>query len=192
MRLSLSAWQRQIRAALAHQSPILAPELNTGAVLAAVAVLLVPDPDAILLIRRAERAGDPWSGHIGLPGGRPNAADADPCATAIRETEEEVGILLSRAELLGQLDDVWPRTPMPQRVVVRPFVFALPSRLPLRDSDEVAEAFWTPVAQLRDPAVYRETVIKLHGEPRSFYAYHLGSDLVWGLTERIVTPLLEF
>jgi 8-oxo-dGTP pyrophosphatase MutT (NUDIX family) len=190
LRLSLSAWQRHLREALAHRIPLLSPELNATATLAAVAVLLVPDPDAVLLIRRAERSGDPWSGHIGLPGGRPQATDADPCATAIRETREEVGIALAPAQRIGQLDDVWPRTPLSQIVVVRPFVFALPQRPPLLDSDEVAEAFWTPVSHLRDPATYREATIHLRGQDLSFPAYHLESDLVWGLTERILTPLL--
>lgn len=191
MRLSLSEWQRQLQQVLAHRAPLCSPALGPSAVLAAVAVLLVPDPDAILLIRRAERLGDPWSGHIGLPGGRPHRSDADPCETALRETREEVGVDLSRAQLLGQLDDVWPRTPLPQIVVVRPFVFALSERPPIVASDEVAEAFWTRVAQLREPAIYHETAITVRGQTLTFPAYHLGNDLVWGLTERILTPLLE-
>jgi 8-oxo-dGTP pyrophosphatase MutT (NUDIX family) len=55
---------------------------------AAVALVCVPDPDAILLIRRSERAGDPWSGQMGLPGGRRDSSDRDLLATAVRETEE--------------------------------------------------------------------------------------------------------
>ncbi len=191
MRLSLSAGQRQLADQLAHRVPQLSPELSDSATLAAVAVLLAPDPDAILLIRRAERVGDPWSGHIGLPGGRPQADDADPCGTAIRETGEEVGIPLARAQLIGQLDDVWPRTPLPHIVVVRPFVFALPDRPPVVPSDEVAEAFWVTLEQLRDASIYRPTKITVRGNHLTFPAYHLGPDMVWGLTERIVTQLLS-
>lgn len=190
MRLSLSAWQRQLADRLAHRSPQLSPELSGNAVLASVAVLLAPDPDAILLIRRAERAGDPWSGHMGLPGGRPHAEDVDPCATAIRETREEVGVTLARTELIGQLDDVWPRTELPQVVVVRPFVFALSGRIPLVTNHEVAEAFWVPASQLRDPATYRDTELIVRGNRLTFPAYHVGSAMVWGLTERILTNLL--
>jgi 8-oxo-dGTP pyrophosphatase MutT (NUDIX family) len=58
---------------------------------AAVAILLVPDPDSMLLIRRAERGDDPWSGQMGLPGGRRHATDPDLRHTAVRETLEEVG-----------------------------------------------------------------------------------------------------
>ncbi|MCA9764471.1 MAG: NUDIX domain-containing protein, partial [Gemmatimonadetes bacterium] len=56
---------------------------------AAVALLLVPAPDRLLLIRRADRLGDPWSGHLALPGGRQEPADASLLETAIRETAEE-------------------------------------------------------------------------------------------------------
>jgi 8-oxo-dGTP pyrophosphatase MutT (NUDIX family) len=154
-------------------------------------VLLAPDPESVLLIRRAERAGDPWSGHMGLPGGRLDPGDPDLLATAMRETVEEVGCALSRDSMLGALDDVWPRSPLPRLIVVRPYIFGLPERPPVSLSGEVAEAFWVPLAELRRPEVYRETVIRLRGEDRVFPAYHLDAGVVWGLTERILTPLLE-
>src|SRR5450432_2248558 len=78
---------------------------------AAVALLLVPGPDRLLLSRRAERAGDPWSGHLALPGGRYDAGDVDLLATAIRETEEETGVRLEREWCRAELDDLVPRTP---------------------------------------------------------------------------------
>ena len=65
---------------------------------AAVAIILTPQPDSILLIRRADRSGDPWSGHMALPGGRREPSDSDLAATAIREVAEEVGIQLSAKE----------------------------------------------------------------------------------------------
>lgn len=158
---------------------------------AAVSVILAPDPDAVLLIRRAERSGDPWSGHIGLPGGRAERGDPDLTATAIRETVEEIGWTLSRQALLGELDDVWPRTPLPQIIVVRPFVFALPERPAVALSPEVAEAFWVPLADLRNPAILRDTPLQVRGQQLVFPAYHLSQGVVWGLTERILTPLLS-
>jgi 8-oxo-dGTP pyrophosphatase MutT (NUDIX family) len=158
---------------------------------AAVSVILAPDPDAVLLIRRAERSGDPWSGHIGLPGGRAERGDTDLVATAIRETVEEIGWPLSRQALLGELDDVWPRTPLPQIIVVRPFVFAMPARPAVVRSPEVAEAFWVRLADLQDPAIFRDTRLQVRGQQMVFPAYHLRQGVVWGLTERILTPLLS-
>src|ERR671920_2114796 len=73
---------------------------------AAVAAVLTPAPDSILLIRRADRSGDPWSGHMALPGGRREPGDTDLLATAIRETAEELGIELAHDDLAGHLDDV--------------------------------------------------------------------------------------
>ncbi len=153
-------------------------------------MIVAPDPDSVLLIRRAEREGDPWSGHIGLPGGRRDPVDGDLRQTALRETFEEVGWQLGADQTLGTLPDVWPRTPLPRLIVVRPFVFGVNSRPDLVLSDEVAEAFWVPLARLRDPAIYREAIIDLRGERRGFPAFHLGQHVVWGLTERILTPLL--
>ena len=131
---------------------------------AAVSVIVAPDPDSVLLIRRAERSGDPWSGHIGLPGGRAERGDADLAATAIRETIEEIGWPLSREALVGELDDVWPNTPLPQIIVVRPFVFTVTERPAASLSPEVAEAFWVPLTELRNPAVLRDTPLQVRGQ----------------------------
>ena len=193
LRLSLSEVQRRIAAGLiglAGSSAQLEGPLDPETSWAAVALIVAPNPDSVLLIRRAERAGDPWSGHMGLPGGRLDPADSDLGQTALRETSEEIGWQLDRRQLLGTLPDVWPRTLLPRLIVVRPFVFAVSERPRLVLSGEVAETFWVPVAELRDPAIYRETVIELGGERRGFPAFHVGPHVIWGLTERILTPLL--
>jgi NUDIX domain len=57
------------------------------------------DPE-ILFIKRAGRAGDRWSGHVALPGGRRDRPDLDDRAAAIRETKEEVGLDLTRSDCL--------------------------------------------------------------------------------------------
>ena len=103
----------------------------------------------ILLIQRAERSGDPWSGHMALPGGRHSAADATLLETAMREAAEEIGIHLDPGQLVGTLDDVAPRTPVLPPIVVRPHVFALEPDVKFALSDEVAAAFWAPLGELR-------------------------------------------
>lgn len=192
LRLSLNEVQRRIATgliSLAGSSAQLDAPLDPATNWAAVSVIVAPDPDALLLIRRAEREGDPWSGHIGLPGGRLDPADRNLTDTALRETFEEIGWQLHPDQLLGTLPDVWPRTPLPRLIVVRPFVFAVEARVEFTLSDEVAEAFWVPVTTLRDPAIYREAMIDLRGERRGFPAFHLGSHVIWGLTERILSSL---
>jgi 8-oxo-dGTP pyrophosphatase MutT (NUDIX family) len=170
-------------------------ESSDELVWAAVAVVLLERPapagPALLLVRRAERPGDPWSGHMGLPGGRRDGADADLLDTAIRETREEVGVGLSRAELIGSLDDVAPRSPVLPPIAVRPFVFVLRSEPVLALDAEIAAAGWVSLARLLDPAVYRTVEVEIRGGRRLTPAYVTDAGIVWGMTERILTPLLD-
>jgi len=157
---------------------------------AAVAVVCVPDPDAILLIRRAERAGDPWSGQMGLPGGRMGSGDADLLETAIRETAEELGLRLDHAHLVGRLDDLTPRTVLLPQVMVRPHVFLLDARTTLRPNHEVAAAYWIDLAAFHAPGVYGDWDVPALDRTVRFPGYRLPEGIVWGMTERILTPLL--
>lgn len=158
---------------------------------AAVALLLVPDPDRLLLIRRAERAGDPWSGQLALPGGRRQREDEDLLATAIRETLEETAVALTRDWMVAALDDLAPMTPMLPPIVVRPFVFRVPEALPAGVSSEVAHAGWVELEALTGPGVFRRAEIDVRGTPRSVEGYHLPEGFLWGMTERIVTPVVR-
>ncbi|MDZ4673605.1 MAG: CoA pyrophosphatase [Gemmatimonadota bacterium] len=158
---------------------------------AGVAVVLIPENDQLLLIRRAEHPRDPWSGQMGLPGGRRDPEDQDLLATAIRETREEVGLDLSQARLLGALDDQAPSTPVLPPIIVRPHVFLLPSDPgELRLSAEVQYVRWASLGELRRPEVLRPYSFDYGGSRITRPGYHLGPDVVWGMTERILTPLL--
>ena len=180
----------RLRAGLAAARP-LADTSGEALIWAAVAVVLRPEPDAVLLIRRAERAGDPWSGHMALPGGRRDPDDADLIETAIRETAEEVGLDLSRESLLGALDDVVPRTPVLPPIAVRPYVFELSSRPELSLNPEVAAARWVHLDHLLRPATYHPVKLQIRGETRDMPAYELDDAIIWGMTERAVTSLLD-
>ena len=186
----MSALERARRALAAHQPVEDAPP---EARQAAVALVLVPETSdlTVLFIRRADREGDPWSGHVAFPGGRHEAGDAALVDTAIRETREELGVDLARAERLGVLDDLYPRTPVLPPVVVRPFVFTLPRRPKLHLSDEVRAGFWVPLGDLRAPGVHRDVTLNIRGEARVFPAYVLGEDVIWGMTERILSDLMR-
>ena len=164
---------------------------GVGLIWAAVAIIIAPDPGSILLIRRAERDGDPWSGQMALPGGRRDPVDADLEHTARRETWEEVGVTLPVASALGALDDFAPSTPMLLPVAVRPFVFHLDHRPALTLSDEVDTADWVLLDHLRDAANYFETTVVAGGMEFERPAYHVPGGVVWGLTERLLTQFLE-
>lgn len=185
----LSPRLARLRQRLAGHRPV-SGEGDASLIWAAVAVVLVPSPDAVLLIRRAERVGDPWSGHMALPGGRRDPEDEDLVATALRETFEEVGLRLDRADLLGGLDDVVPRTPVLPPIAVRPFVFGLAERPPLTLNPEVAGVRWVHLDHLLHPETYHSARLEIRGEPRDFPAYRVDESIVWGMTERILTGLL--
>ncbi|MFL5448595.1 MAG: NUDIX hydrolase [Gemmatimonadales bacterium] len=157
---------------------------------AAVAIILTPQPDSILLIRRADRSGDPWSGHMALPGGRREPGDSDLGGTAIRETFEEVGLQLRPEDLIGSLPDVIPRTPVLPPIAVRPFVFLLPVRPTMRLNPEVAQASWVPVDYLLRPDTHHPVQLEVAGRSRQVQAYQLENAIVWGMTERILTSFL--
>jgi len=162
---------------------------------AAVALVLRPGDDGpeLLLIRRAEREGDPWSGHMALPGGREQPEDADPAATAARETHEEVGIdLQAHGRLLGPLEPVWPQSSRAPRILVRPFVFWAPGETATVPNHEVDEAVWVPVAELQEPGSVTEHLLEIEGVgPLRFPAFGTRGYVIWGLTHRILTTFLE-
>jgi 8-oxo-dGTP pyrophosphatase MutT (NUDIX family) len=162
---------------------------------AAVALVLRPGAAGpeLLLIRRAEREGDPWSGHMALPGGREQAEDARPADTAARETREEVGIDLgAQGRLLGPLQPVWPQSSRAPRILVRPFVFWAPGDTRTAPNDEVDEAVWVSVAELMEPGAVTEHLLEIEGMgPLRFPAFGTRGYVIWGLTHRILTSFLE-
>jgi len=167
---------------------------ESGMIAAAVAVILHDGAAGLetLFIHRAVRAGDTWSGQIAFPGGRREPTDTDLLATAIRETMEEIGVDLSAAERLGVLDDLYPRTPVLPPVVVRPFVFALTQRPTITLNPEVQDAFWVPFRAFQAPGVLGEITVDHPGIPRRVLpAYTIGKRTIWGMSERILTPLIS-
>jgi len=131
-------------------------ELEGAMRYAAIALVLRPTDEGdsdLLMIKRAEVERDPWSGHVACPGGRMEPTDRDLEHTAIRETWEETGIDLSRdGRILGTLDDITPRTPTLPPIVIRPFVAVVRPDVTIVESPEVAEAFWVPMAAIRETA----------------------------------------
>lgn len=141
----------------------------------------------ILLCRRATRAGDPWSGHVGLPGGGVDPDDADPLAAAIRETREEVGFdPTAHGEVIGSLAPLRPRS-FP--LVISTYVAHVHEAPALVLSEEIASAWWTPFIDLE--AVSAE----VPEAPTRVSAWRLPHEdaadvVVWGITYRLLDRLL--
>ncbi len=182
----------RVARALAMRTPRLA-ERDEPFREAAVALILRPGPAdggalELLLIRRAVRAGDPWSGQIGLPGGGASPGDGSLEATALRETIEEVGLdFRAYGQVLGALDELRPRTPALPPIVVRPYVVAVESPPPLVLSDEVADYRWVSLDALFAPETRVETSVEVRDLRLRVPAFLVGDYTVWGMTERILT-----
>jgi 8-oxo-dGTP pyrophosphatase MutT (NUDIX family) len=184
---------RLARALAAHPGAIAEPARPVR--YAATAALLRPGASGpeLLLIRRAEVADDPWSGHVAWPGGRRDPADTDLAATAIRETYEETGIDVARyGRLLGTLDDIHPRTPMLPPIVVRPFVIATAGEPPVTPNREIAAFAWVPLAAVLNAANWSTTPIAIRTvgvEERPVFRH--GGLQVWGMTESMLRQLAD-
>jgi 8-oxo-dGTP pyrophosphatase MutT (NUDIX family) len=146
----------------------------------------------LLFIKRSEYPADPWSGQVAFPGGREEAADPTLADTAIRETREETGIDLVRdGAVIGTLDDLRPNTVRLPAVIVRPYVVLLNRFEPLVLSDEVALAFWIPLAAFKEAPAWRDTAVLARGVQMNRRAFHHQGQVIWGMTERILAQLLE-
>jgi len=168
-----------------------APPTRRAAIALVLRLGALREPE-LLMIKRAEMERDPWSGHVACPGGREEPGDRDLEQTAIRETMEETGIDLARAgRILGTLDDISPRTPVLPPILIRPYVAAVPSGVEIIRSEEVAAAFWVPLAALREVTAWRKDRVHVAGVPREVETFTHGEYLVWGLTERVLRQLLE-
>ncbi|CAG0931609.1 hypothetical protein PLCT1_01839 [Planctomycetaceae bacterium] len=144
----------------------------------------------VLLILRATRDGDPWSGQVALPGGRRDSSDATLQDTAVRETLEETGIDLAASGIvLGSLDELRPRTPVLPPIIVTPFVAIAPSDLPMTISPELADAFWVPWSTFADPDLVEENLVHVRGDEWRVSSYTVGARIVWGMTERMLRQL---
>lgn len=154
---------------------------------AAVAALLRDSRQGaqVLVVERAHRPGDPWSGDMALPGGRIEAVDeASASRTACRETAEEIGVAIDRSLGLGRLSDRLTlghgrRRPM----VISPFVYRWPAEARIASNAEIAGWQWLSLAWLDEPANRGRLTWHVRGVAKSMPCYDCGDGRrLWGLT----------
>jgi 8-oxo-dGTP pyrophosphatase MutT (NUDIX family) len=147
-----------------------------------------PDGPHFVLTKRTELVPT-HKGQISFPGGGFQDGDGDLLTTALRETEEEIGLQRSDVNVVGVLDDTVTAA---SAHVVRPFVGFVPHPYPFRlDSFEIERLVHLPLRPLMDPQSFREEIWERDGRPHSVYFYEHDGQTVWGLTARILKQFVE-
>ncbi len=143
--------------------------------------------DTLLFTRRTEHLPD-HAGEVSFPGGRWQEGDADLTATALRETQEEMGIAPQAVEVLGRLDDFVSG----YGYHVTPFVASLPAGYSFQvDEREIAEVLEVPLATLCDPDIFHTESWEHKGRLRPVMFFSIGRHPIWGLTAAILRQFLQ-
>ena len=171
-------------------SPIPAPLELPDVRRASVAVVF--DKNLLLvLMQRALREGDPWSGHLSFPGGHREPADESDLAAAVRETQEEIGLALNPEHILGPLSPIQTRgRGVPKRIIV-PFVFCVPSVYDLRPNEEVAAVHTLSLTDLLHGTGRSHFTLQWQSQPWTLPQVQFSGGKLWGLTLQILDELLH-
>ena len=182
----------QIALALSSRLPTLEHPAGRRQAAVAVVIRIHGNEAEFLYIRRAERSGDPWSGHLAFPGGKVDSRDVTARAAAERETREEIGLDLSGVRFLGRLDD---SVTTYNRAHVSGFVYHLLENVDLWPNGEIQSTHWTALPILADPSRRLITSVKGVWGERQVPAIKLleaTAPVLWGLTYRMTAQLLRF
>jgi 8-oxo-dGTP pyrophosphatase MutT (NUDIX family) len=138
----------------------------------------------LLVLKRNEDPKDMWSGQICLPGGRVKEEDRDMKDTVLREVKEEAGFEIHPEQIIGVLDEISPANQ--PNLKVMPFVAYIDKKPKVRLGEEVVEAIWVPIRELRRSQV----------DPKKFglrgdYAFYVKNRIIWGMTARVVKKFLD-
>ena len=161
------------------------PSLTPAAVLL---TLYAKDGEYCILLHKRSEQVEYHKGEISFPGGTQDKEDRDPLDTALRETEEEMGILREDVTILGELDEVATNSGF----LIRVYVGTIEYPYPFKPSNlEIAEVLEVPIAVLQDPANRRAESRWDHGQLTTSYAYAYKDHLIFGATARILQQFLE-
>ena len=182
-----------VRTALAAAGPAVRSERETLPGIDRASAVLAPlyehDGELYVVLTRRTWAMRSHSGEVSFPGGRRDDADVDLWETALRESREEIDLDTSSAERIGELDHLATVT---SHSFIVPYVAALPGRPDTRANPaEVSAVLHVPIAELLDPAIYREERWELPwASDRPLFFFELVGDTVWGATGAMLRQLL--
>lgn len=163
---------------------------------AAVAIVIDDRPGlgpSFLMIERAERAGDPWSGQMAFPGGKQDTDDSHITHTALRELEEELGVSGTQLRRFGRLSDILARPYRVQQkpMVVSPLLFEPLGELHCRPNEEVADLLWVPISHFLEPSHRQAMHWKKYGKPVELPCYFYRDKRIWGLSLLMIDEFIR-
>jgi 8-oxo-dGTP pyrophosphatase MutT (NUDIX family) len=156
---------------------------------ASVLLLLYPkDGEYCVLLNKRSQLVEHHKGEISFPGGARDPVDRDSLDTALRETEEEMGVDRSDVTILGEMDEVITRS----HFKVNVYVGTIPYPYAFKPSvDEIAEVLEIPVTDLNEPLNHRVETRLDDGVPVTSRSYAYNEHLVFGATAKILQQFLE-
>lgn len=185
----MMGWMKEkLRAALARRQKqyIVDTSLTPSAVL--IPIYCREGEYYILFIKRSEKVKN-HKGQVSFPGGTYEDGDGSLLNTALRESDEEIGLMARDVEVLGELDDIVTTT---SSYIVSPFVVVIPWPYRFKvDGWETERIIEVPISALMDKSCLREDTSVVEGEAVDLYYYHYRDEVIWGATARILTQLLD-
>ena len=160
---------------VAKQSAVLVPLVN------------VNDEIHLLLCKRPDYLKH-HPGQICFPGGKLEQSDDNLLATALRETHEEIGIVVNNSHVIGDMDSYWTLTGFE----IKPYIALLPEQPNLSlASDEVANAFYLPLAALIDQSNWQDIQFTRQFSSYTLTGFQTEYGLLWGATAQIIRNLIK-
>jgi 8-oxo-dGTP pyrophosphatase MutT (NUDIX family) len=151
--------------------------------------LFINDEQVHVVFIKRTRTVKTHKGQISFPGGSRERNDPTLLDTALRESEEEIGLRRSEVDVLGELDDEITST---SNYIVTPFVGVIPWPYRFKKNiAEVDEVLEIPVPVLLAPDCRRPFIEVQDGEKVDAFAYHCVGRVIWGATARILDKFLE-
>lgn len=187
-------WIVEIRRRLEREwvVPDVVREIAEGTPDARPAAVLVPlyvrERELWTLFTKRSEAVESHKGQIAFPGGLEALDDASPWETAVRETEEEIGVPRKAVLKIGTLPEVTTLTGFR----IRPFVGAIPYPFDFRhDPREVESVIEMPLRVLMGPTLVEERGVAWKGRSIPTPVYHVKGHVIWGATAFLLSSLLE-
>jgi 8-oxo-dGTP pyrophosphatase MutT (NUDIX family) len=175
----------EVRGRLARREPGSSPDHGDLRRAGVLVPLFVREGSLFVLFTRRTETVEHHRGQISFPGGAEEAEDGSLLDTALRESQEEIGLKREDAIPLGSLTPMVTVTDF----YVEPYVAAIPQPYTFTpEQAEIAEIIEAPVAALMDPAILEQKQVP--GRPEAVLFYHFGPHVIWGATARMLAELL--